>query len=239
MNSTNARANHKSQRGITLLMSVFVLAAVSAISFSVAALVLREIRSSRILSQSEPSLIAAEGGAETALFFRIRGLNSYTNQCPSGHTGSLGGAGFTVCNDYYDTPYFFSTSSTTNEVLLLNDPANPANSAAGYSSLSITATSGSASVLQIRAYDLNSNNPVAIQTSLIVPGNVTLSGLNPNASYAVFLVPQSGSNPNPIANGSAIGNGGSKGIPSKNPSIISTGTRNTLIRRLEVQLNRQ
>ncbi|OGE88582.1 MAG: hypothetical protein A2722_03120 [Candidatus Doudnabacteria bacterium RIFCSPHIGHO2_01_FULL_50_11] len=238
-----------SQSGVTLLMSIMILAAVAAISFSLGALVIREVKSSRYLSQSEPAVSSAETGAEAALFFRIRQLNSYNAGCPTTNQGSLpGGSSYAVCSNFYDNPYIFATSSTTYDVLILDDPANPASTAGGYSSLFLIATSGSASTVRADAYDMDSSNPTAITTILNVPGSATLSGLDPAKRYVVFLVPTPPSLgfPNPTAGGCAVGNGsisncsqaGSKGIPSHFPKISSSGSEASLIRRLEVQLRR-
>lgn len=223
--------------GVTLILAVLILAAVSAISFSVGTLVLRELKSSRQLSQSEPVIVSAEAGAETALFFRMRKLaDQYVSSCPSSDQGTLSnGSTYSVCNDYYDNPYIFETHSSDPEVVLLIDPSDPNNVAAGYSSLTINATSSSPGVIAqliVEAYDLSATSTIAAWGTISIPGSTTLD-LDPQKSYAVFLRPASSGS----VSGSMTGNSGTKGIPSKTPTITSAGSNSALVRKLKIFLN--
>ncbi len=66
MKQTNSQQNK--QAGITLLLSILILAAVSAIAFSLATVLFIEIRSSGDLVRTEPALYATQGVLEQAIF---------------------------------------------------------------------------------------------------------------------------------------------------------------------------
>ena len=68
MKNNNMQKNTESQRGVTLLLAILVLSAISAISFSLAAVVLVEIRASGDLQRTEPALYATQGVIEQAIF---------------------------------------------------------------------------------------------------------------------------------------------------------------------------
>lgn len=238
-------AAYRADPGITLISAIFILSLTTVISFAMSALALREIRSSRQLAYSEPAIISAEAGAETAMFFRIRKLPTYSIACPasSSQTLPLGTTSYGFCNDYYDNPYIFGTSSTQNEVVLFYDPINAANQAAGYSSLSVTATSTTNFVnqMQLKAYDVNlagsatcGVNPTC--TTFAVPGTGTIA-LNPSKTYAVFLAPITAGGVSGYLTGTDS-SGNVIGVPSKSPSILSTGYKSTVLRKLEVILRR-
>ncbi|MBI4053806.1 MAG: hypothetical protein HY397_00575 [Candidatus Doudnabacteria bacterium] len=240
------RYRTESNAGVTLLTAVMVLAAVTAITFALSTLTLKEIRASRQLAQSEPAILSAEAGAETALFFRIRELTTYNNVCPTLVTQVLpsGSSNFSFCNQLYDNPYIFATDSANNEVVLLFDPLNPANPSAGYGSITVNATSSTAFVpsIQLRIYDLDlaaspdvcSSNPIC--TTVAIPGSAAVP-LNPSKSYAIFLIPTSPGTAGGVIQG-FDGSGGSLGIPSKNPKVSSTGAKANLLRKLQVILAR-
>jgi len=248
--------NNFSQSGITLILAVLILAAVSALSFSLGALAIREIKSSRQLLHSEPALTAAEAGGETALFFRTRGLDQYKEVCPTTTSGNLssGSASFEVCSDLYDDPFNFSTAYNDIDVVILDNPLDTSDPRAGYSSVTISPTAGTATVIRAFAYDLANPSVCPVDSFPIsVPGTGTLSGLDPNKSYAVFIYPcgdtacEAGKPKIPsCASGTAsgtmtgvanIGADSFNGIPSESPKINSTGRKNNLLRRLELLLN--
>lgn len=235
--------NRSSQSGATLILGVMVLASISVISFSLAAIVLREIKASRQLIKSEPAVTAAEAGGEVALFYRIRLLTTHDPgkvACPDEVTEDFGVANFSVCNNFYDLPFTFTTSAADSKVVVLYDPTNFDSQAAGYSSLEVHVTSGSASQVRVEIYDLSQGfgsegcgtNPRCLTVSMDGIGQLT--GLDPNKSYAVFLIPLGGSTVTAV--GTLTGNDGQSGIPSDNPTIYSTGSKDEVLRRLEILL---
>lgn len=73
------------QSGISLMLSVLVLAAITAISFSITTIVFIELKSSSDVVKSEPSLYATLGVTEEALFQYKR----YVNDREDGSTETL------------------------------------------------------------------------------------------------------------------------------------------------------
>jgi hypothetical protein len=59
---------HSSEAGVTLLLSILILAAITAIALSLATVLLIEIRTSGDLQRSEPALFATQGILEEAIF---------------------------------------------------------------------------------------------------------------------------------------------------------------------------
>ncbi|PIR97616.1 MAG: hypothetical protein COT91_00490 [Candidatus Doudnabacteria bacterium CG10_big_fil_rev_8_21_14_0_10_41_10] len=230
-------------QGITLLIAIIVLSAISLISFSLGSLVLRELRLSRQLALSEPAYSSAEAGAEITLFYRIRGLSQNEQICPFTDFGELpSGATYNVCNDLYDDPLYFNTFTDEVKAILLYDPFDETNSAAGYNSISVTATSGTTVNFSVSAYDINApDDPPAIDGVLVAVDGTTrvLGGLDPGKSYAIFLDPDPLETGGPkTVNGSVTGSpgGGITGIPSESPTIQSTGISDNLRRKIEVIL---
>ena len=66
--ATKNRQQVDSQAGVTLLLAILVLSSVMAISFSLAAILFTETRSSADLIRTEPAYYGANGVAEDALF---------------------------------------------------------------------------------------------------------------------------------------------------------------------------
>ncbi len=65
---TTKHSKYKNQDGVTLLLSMFILSALTLVTLSVAAFAIQELRSSRALIASEPAIVAAETGAEHSLW---------------------------------------------------------------------------------------------------------------------------------------------------------------------------
>jgi len=241
----NAGGAH-SQAGIALVTAVMVLASVSAISFAVSIFSLRELRASRQQAYSEPAIVSAEAGAETTLFFRMRKLASFNTNCPDSSSALLpsGQSGFSSCNQFYDDPYIFGTHHDSNEMVILNDPSNPSSMSAGYQRMMVTATSSvnSINLMRLDIYDMDdpASGPLFPQPTVTVGGATVNVNLNPAKSYAVILVPLPTGVPGSVS-GYIRGMNASglvMGIPSKSPTISSTGSRQGLLRKLEVLLKR-
>lgn len=244
------------QTGVTLILALFVLTAVTAVSFSLGSLVIREIRSSRYLAQSEPTILTAEAGAETALFFRLRKIAQYNEECdslPRSELLSATGSRFDICSNFYDKPYNFVTTETAQEVVLLVDPADEASPASGYTSIDIAVDSEgdgvTATKVEVWVFDISDPPPPDPVTAVldVFPGtSITIDssyGLDPSKSYAIFLYPGSQATPTGEATGTICDTtpcdpATSRGIPSKNPKTFSTGTKGNLIRKLQVQWSR-
>ncbi len=73
-NSLPAVHPHSRQAGVTLLLAVMVLAAILAISFSLATILFVEVRSSGDVYRSEPAIYAAQAVTEESFFQSRRGI---------------------------------------------------------------------------------------------------------------------------------------------------------------------
>ncbi len=73
------KATHRNQEGVSLMLAVLVLSAITAISFSLAAIIFIEIRSSGDAVRTEPTLYAAFAVTEEALFQYKRFINDENN----------------------------------------------------------------------------------------------------------------------------------------------------------------
>ncbi len=66
----------KNQAGVTLLLSVMLMAGITVITTTIGFFVIQEIRTSRSATLTEPSIIAAEGAGEQSLFRVKKGTGS-------------------------------------------------------------------------------------------------------------------------------------------------------------------
>jgi hypothetical protein len=93
------RLKIKDQRGVTLLLSVFVLSGITLISITVGFFTIQEIRSSRAIILSEPAIAAAESAGERGLW-AIKRSGAIT-ECSNGvTTQNIGGAIVDYCRSY-------------------------------------------------------------------------------------------------------------------------------------------
>src|SRR6185436_8963900 len=76
MNISHKNLAGKKQPGVTLLLALLVLGAVLAISFSLAAIIFTEVRSSADLVKTEGAIYGANGVGEQAFFNYGRGVTS-------------------------------------------------------------------------------------------------------------------------------------------------------------------
>jgi len=124
------RLSVNSQAGVTLLLALLVLSAILAISFSLATILLTEVRSSGDLIRTEPAFYAAEGITEEALY-KIK------RQVPPGSFAYTTKLGAVVLNSpppvesattspiFQDSVAKGYTFETTPKHYALYDPTNP------------------------------------------------------------------------------------------------------------------
>ena len=88
-----------SEDGVTLLLSVFILAAISLISMAVGFFALQEIRASRAVLYSEPAITAAESGGEIGLWTVKRAVGTLSD-CPDVDSYNIGNSRIDLCKTY-------------------------------------------------------------------------------------------------------------------------------------------
>jgi Tfp pilus assembly protein PilX len=187
--------NREDQKGITLLLSILILAAITAIVFSVASVTLNEIRTSADLIKTEPVIQASQALAEDGLFQTVRGYSSLAD-CSAASTTILNGVTVSTCASYYYTsPYSFNLSQNARRDFYLYNPtdqsANP-----GYTSTSVTITAGSTGTIYF--CPLATQDCVATPSATQVvntagPTTWNSGGLDPAQSYQLIVINGAGS----------------------------------------------
>ena len=218
------------EEGITLVISIILLASTTFISFSLSTVIIREIRSAQTILQAEPAISGANSGGEIGMF---RFLREVGGTATSGQTPQSG-ASYSVVADLYDLPYFFS--STTGKLIKvgLYDAEQPRLQSADYGTVTVINDQGS-SPLKVDVFSW-SDLTTTVWSTTIGSGS---SGTSPNLNsvddrYLIMIdpVPASGNASGQIR--ATDNSGASKGVPSPNPGIDVTGTSGGVQRKIEI-----
>lgn len=108
------------QAGITLMLAVLVLAGITAIAFSIAAIVFVEIRSSGDLLRTEPALYAVQSVTEEAFYSATRNIDQFTFS-----TDVNGVSLVTQEREYDPSPQTYVVYYNTETKFSLANPAAP------------------------------------------------------------------------------------------------------------------
>lgn len=222
------------ERGITLQLAILVLAAVSAIVFSVAAITANEIRTSNDLTRTEPAITVAEAGAEDVLYYQIRGLGGYSTNCSAPSTATLSGVSLSYCsNPYLSNPYNFAFSGPSGEKdFYLYNPSS-SGGAPGYTNISITLNSGISGTANICSWQATNCATTADVASLtFTTGQTKSQALDPNATtgYQIIFL-----NTNASSDAFSVTTTPT-GMPSGTATIQTTGSNNGVTRKLQTIL---
>lgn len=194
---------HNNQAGVTLLLSILLLASISAVAFSLAAVSFVEVRTSGDVQRTEPIFYSDQGIAEEAVFGQKRQASPAGTQ--TAPTALYFG---TDCATNY-VPYIGPSTVVTSEVKIcsrapglvrvripasskdypsakrfyLFDPSNSGLGPGGYDGLKITnASSGSASVrVFICRIDQECKSPAAGTSDWIVDGSTGFNDIAPGS----------------------------------------------------------
>ena len=175
------KVTNNQEAGITLLLAVLIVATLSIITTTVAFLAIQDIRQSRAVLYTEPALVAAQTGAEDAVWNLKRGVGTL-NTCPSNSTAAISSARTIYCKTYGAAT--LNIQAGTPLTLYLYDPNNingdidlKSMSPGPYNTLYITNLSPS--------YTITANltrldgTPIGPQPVSVSPGDTqTVSGLN-------------------------------------------------------------
>lgn len=220
----------KSEEGVTLLLAILVLSAITAIVFSIAAIAINEIKTSSDLTRTEPVLSAAEAVAEDSLFKLVRGLGSVSG-CISPSSTTIAGVTVTTCASYYlDNPYSFNLAADAERDFYLYNPTDQTQPP-GYTQVSVQITSGSTGTVYFCAASVANciATPDATQTiSVAGPTTWTSSALTTTQQYQLMIVNGSGgisgytvtSTPN--------------GLPAGTTTIQDSGKNQGVTRKLQI-----
>ncbi len=225
---TLSRRN-KNQKGATLLLAVLVLAAMSAIVFSVSAIAINEIRSNSDVARTEPVLKADEGIAEDSLFKIIRGFST-VGDCNSPSSSVLNGVTVTYCaGAYLNNPYSFELAADDRKDMYLVNPTSQA-AAPGYNSVSVTILGGSTGTVYLCTIDVTDCPSSPQSTRVLNPSTAPTwsSALDPSMKYQVIVINGAG------VIGSYSVTTSPNGLPAGVTTLQTSGSRQNVTRKLQI-----
>ncbi|MDB4939861.1 MAG: hypothetical protein JWO40_286 [Candidatus Doudnabacteria bacterium] len=224
--------NRNDQKGVTLLLSILILSAITAIVFSVAAIALNEVRTSADLAKTEPIIKADEAMAEDGLFNTVRGYSTLP-ACSASQTQGTVFNGVTVssCASYYfNSPYAFVMTPSARRDFYLYNPTNQGANP-GYTSASITIVAGSTGTVYFCPFAVANCvvTPTSSQT-LDVNGTTTWNSpvLDPTIEYQIIVINGVGST------SSYSFTTAPNGLPAGTTTIINQGAKQGVTRKLQV-----
>lgn len=147
MTSLIAKHNLKRQDGVTLLLAILVLAAITAIAFSLAGIITIEIRSSGDVLRTEPALYGVVGVTEEAFFKYARSVSdtalNITGCTPTSLTVcSINGVSLNQpspsISQFDEAPRVDIVSPNTTRRYLFIDPTRPNDFSQAFSRISVT-----------------------------------------------------------------------------------------------------
>ncbi|MDP4000633.1 MAG: hypothetical protein Q8P83_00075, partial [bacterium] len=118
MNLLSTTYNLQPERGVTLLMSILILAGITLISVTVGFFTIQEIRASRAIVLSEPAISAAESAGEQGIW-ALKRSGTIAN-CPQFTTNTLGRSVVDFCKSY--GPAVITLESNTPKSIFLYNP---------------------------------------------------------------------------------------------------------------------
>lgn len=179
----------KSQRGVTLLLTLMILAAISAIVFSISIITLNEVKTSSDEINSEPAITAAEGKAEDMLYTDIRGLDTSCTGTPLNETFPSSGVRSTFENSYYyPGTYNVTVPASSSLALYLYDPCLPGNPAHYTSIMVQLGIPGNANVaLCSWALATCQTSPDVASDALSAGQSTPAYSLDPSSQYQLIL----------------------------------------------------
>ncbi len=236
-----SRPTRRGQEGVTLLLTLMIMAALSAIVFSISAIALNEVRTSKSESGSEPAITAAQGEAEEQLFTNVRGLNTSCASAGSEVFSSSGANTSFTTSYYYNGAYNFSIPSGGEQDFYLYNPCNQA-LAPGYTSVTIQEQSTSVGTATVHLCswtntDCKDNGDLASQ-SLSPGGSVSFGRgtISTNTQYVISVIYSVSSSSGVFSISAASRNTLQNGIPSNQVTIITTGSKDGTTRKLQTEV---
>lgn len=224
----------KAERGITLVISVVLMASVTFISFSISTLLLREIMATRLVLQTEPAISGANSGGEVALFRLLRGAGNV------GTTGTLAqsNVNFQVDPRLYDIPYTFSIPAGGTLTIALYDAENPDNLAAGYGYLRVINNASQQSrPINFQVVSWGEPDETICSKNLGTSQEYVCTALTRSDDrYLITIQNTSGSGTATGAIHAYSEDGQEKGVPSSSPDMRVTGQSGNAVRKIEINL---
>ena len=230
------RKYKKNQDGVTLLLAILILAAISIVALSFSSIAKDELQSSGDSLRSEPAISGAEAGTEDALFEDIRGFgSSLATNCssPSQSTLSNGVLIQSCTNYYYPNPYAFTLAPFVPQQFYLYNPASQS-SPSGYTSVSLTMNNSDTGGLVLIDLCSWSNNNCSQFPDLV--GNYPLSAgqtwtetLDPSQKY-ILIAKNQNSSVSLVAQSTPFA------LVSSVTTVLTSGTNGSVTRKIEATI---
>lgn len=220
--------------GVTLVISIVLLASVTFITFALSTLLLREIGATRLILLTEPALSGANAGGEVGLFRLFREVGSV------GTSGQLqqSGASYEIVPDLYDDPYLFTVAPQATITVGLYDAENPANKATGYGSVTIINNNILTSrPINVTIVSWADPSTILCGFNLGVGQSQTCSALNSMDDRYLITITNTANSGNATGQIQAFDESGQpKGVPSASPDLQVTGRSGQVQRKIEIIL---
>ena len=228
----------QNQEGVTLLLALMIMAALTAIVFSLSSIAINELNNTNTQINSESAIAGAEAGSEALLYQDNRGAISCSST-PANYKLSSSGVTVSSTNTLYNpNPYSFTLpTSPGNEMDFdLYDPCDP-NGTPGYTSISVTPNSSDSTTPNSAMYICSwSVSPCSSSNydiyDISFNTTTTYGSLVPGAKYQVVIL----NNDSSSVSYSVSTLPANIGVPASQVVIITSGTNNGVSRKLQTVL---
>jgi hypothetical protein len=228
---------YRSEKGVTLLLTLMILAAISAIVFSISVIALNEVKTSSDEINSEPAITGAEAMAEQMLYDNIRGLNSSCTGTPLNESLPSSGVSTTFINSYYyPGTYIATVAANSSQSLYLYNPCLPG-SDPDYTDISVQMGIPGSGEVSICTWNVSNcqASPDVNGFSLSAGQTQDTPNLITNMQYQIILANTTGS-PESFGLTTNSTNPEITGIPAPIVTIITTGSLGGVTRKLQTLL---
>lgn len=226
--------NSNPQSGVTIVIAIVLLATIGFISFSLSTVVLRSIRFSRVLQNSEIALAGANSGSEVSLFRFQRNIGNIAVV----NSPLQSGASYDVLPNLSTLVYTQAIAQGQPAYINLYDPENINSTAPGFGSVRIT-NLGPNNV-DADVYPWSNAGVNTCSFSNIGSGSsrtCPAAGSLPPDRYQIYVRMHSQGNQSATVEIRAFDSAGEpKGIPTKTPTIDVVGKISDVKRRIRVDL---
>ena len=222
--------NRRDQAGVTLLLAVLMLGAITTIVFGIAAFTLNEIRSSAEVSRSAPSITGAQAVAEENLFMGIRGIGTLPDCQNPDRQVLVNKVVVSSCASYYEVnPYSLTMSADQRVDFYMVNPSDQ-ELPPGYTELAVSMNNadgeGRVYFCELQIADCVAGPHISTAVLNEVFGYTWSSGpLDPSTEYQLAMVNIFDATPYTIVSAP-------NGLPSGFTTIENTGTHQGTTRKL-------
>lgn len=227
MQNAKSKMQTANQGGVTLVIAVVMLAAVTFISFAISTVIIREIGAAQLILRTEPAISGANSGGEIALYRLLRELGGTTT---SGTTPQSG-ASYEVSPRLYVNPYSFSINDGRELRIGLFDAERSTKKTGNYQSSSVQNLGSGPFRVTIFSWS-DTATPIC-PTQMLVQGSSMSCPLNhpTDDRYIVVIAPTANQAAGEIR---ATREDGSLGVPADRPEMEVVGRSGNVQRKLEI-----